>query len=154
VRGPRWEDISEQSSVWESRRSRMERVLGSQGRRVRLKILAIDCDYEWLLKKLSINPIIQSRTRYYSRSHKFVTILNFSRNFLHQITSLKMQINIYVRFIRKYLYILHVFIWVPNNPIGWLNLQFWVRRFQLQFLAGRLNFVAAVHQELLHVKAT
>jgi hypothetical protein len=41
-----------------------------------------------------------------------------------------------------------------ENRIEWLNLVFWVQRFRFQFLAGRFNFVAAVHQELLHVKAT
>jgi hypothetical protein len=40
-------------------RTRMERVLGSQGSRVRLKIycvIIIDCYYEWSYKKVLINP--------------------------------------------------------------------------------------------------
>jgi hypothetical protein len=57
----------------------MERVLGSQGRRFRLKI---DCELLYMIvikrlyKKVLINPIIQSKTRYYwSWSHKLMKIL-------------------------------------------------------------------------------
>jgi hypothetical protein len=61
--------------------TRIEQVFGSQGRMIRLKI---EYDQEIFEKKVLINPIVQSKPRYYwSCSHKQVTILsepNFQRH--------------------------------------------------------------------------
>jgi hypothetical protein len=62
-------------------RMRMERVLGSQGRSVRLKIdsellqlivITSECTY----KKLLINPVIESKPVIISHDHKYMKVHN------------------------------------------------------------------------------